>query len=285
MDMMTITQLAQQTDLAPPTVRRYLDDFILYVPSVRVDGTIGFPPEAITVINTIHALMERGHSHSEILAKLEDVYPITVISAQPLVKGESIPSSIPAITSLLQTVDERYGALTQEIGHLRSDIDSYTLSGPLAHVPSELAQIRQVISMLAKRVADTKSTANPELSALHLELAELRAAVQDNWASAPSLDMIPSLKNEVALLKQQLTELRNERGQVLALMTNLQDTIQQLREERMEGFVAMSSGPAPTQLFSLGNSAPSSHTNQRAAAEPTNSGRRTPRRLGHTTAR
>ena len=86
MDMMTITQLAQQTDLAPPTVRRYLDDFILYVPSVRVDGTIGFPPEAVTVINTIHALMERGHSHSEILAKLEAVYPITVISAQPLAK-------------------------------------------------------------------------------------------------------------------------------------------------------------------------------------------------------
>ena len=285
MDMMTITQLAQQTDLAPPTVRRYLDDFILYVPSVRVDGTIGFPPEAVTVINTIHALRERGHSHSEILAKLEATYPITVISAQPLAAGESIPSSIPAITSLLQTVDERYGALTQEIGHLRSDIDSYALSGPLAHVPSELAQIRQVISMLAKRVADTRAAASPELSALHLELAELRAAVQDQWTSAPSLDTIAALKNEVALLKQQLTELRHERGQVLALMTNLQDTLQQLREERMEGLGAMSSVPAPTHLFSLGSSATSGHPNQRGAAESTNPGRRTPRRLGHSTAR
>jgi len=154
MDMMTITQLAQQTDLAPPTIRRYLDDFILYVPSVRVDNTIGFPPEAVTVIETIHSLTEHGHSHSEIVAKLEETYPITVISAQPLGEGQSIPSSIPAITGLLRAVDDRYGALVREISQIRFDLDTYTETGPLAHVPAELGQIRQVISMLARRVAE-----------------------------------------------------------------------------------------------------------------------------------
>jgi hypothetical protein len=285
MDMMTITQLAQQTDLAPPTVRRYLGDFILYVPSVRVDGTIGFPPEAVTVINTINSLMQRGHSHSEILAKLEATYPITVISAQPLAAGESIPSSIPAITKLLETVDDRYGALAQEIGHLRSDIDAYALSGPLAHVPAELAQVRQVISMLAKRVADSRSTANPDLAAMHLEIAELRAAVQDHWASSPSLDTIASLKNEVALLKQQLAEMRNERGQLLALMTNVQDTLQQLHHDQVDGLGAISSVATPTHLFSLGAATMSPSTGSRSSAEPSSPGSRTPRRLGHTTAR
>lgn len=285
MDMMTITQLAQQTDLAPPTVRRYLDDFILYVPSVRVDGTIGFPPEAITVITTIHRLTERGHSHSEIMAKLDATYPITVISAQPLAEGESIPSSIPAITSLLHAVDQRYGALVREIEQIRGEVETLAREEPLAHVPGELAQIRQVISLLAKRVAETKSTSLPEMTALQLELAELRATVRDHLASAPSLDTVASLKMEVTLLKQQLAEMRSERNQLLTLMTNVQETVQHLRQERLEAQEAMSSLPTPTQLFSLSGAVKPGASSPRNDTDIPTPGGRTRRRLGHTTAR
>ena len=281
MDMMTITQLAQQTDLAPPTVRRYLDDFILYVPSVRVDGTIGFPPEAITVITTIHDLTQRGHSHTEIVAKLDATYPITVISAQPLGNGESIPSSIPAITSLLQAVDQRYSALVGEISQIRAEVEINARNEDLADIPVELAQIRQVISLLAKRVASSKSTSSPELSALHLELAELRGTVQDHLTSAPMLDTVASLKMEITLLKQQLGEMRHERSQMLTLMTSVQETVQQLRQEQAEARDALSSLPAPTHLFSLGASMKSGATGSDASSPAS----RTRRRLGHTTAR
>src|SRR5690606_13025864 len=108
MEMMTLTQLAQLTDLAPPTVRRYLDDYILYVPSVRVDGAIGFPPEAVTVMRTIHSLTQAGHSHTEITERLGEIYPVTVISSQALEEGQSVPPMAPAIASLLRDVDSRY---------------------------------------------------------------------------------------------------------------------------------------------------------------------------------
>ena len=285
MDMMTLTQLAQHTDLAPPTIRRYLDDFILYVPSVRVDNTIGFPPEAAEVITMIHALAERGLSHSEILSTLDETYPITVISAQPLEEGQSLPSAIPAITSLLRAVDDRYGALVAEMTEIRSDVDSCILSGPLAHVPSELAQIRQVISMLAKRVADASTATDPEISALRLELAELRAAVRDSLSSGSSPDAVGSLRNEIVQLKHQVAELRNERAQMLNLMAGLQDTLAQIRLERIEVPGSLPAGAAPTPIFSLGGQPVTASSGQRSGSETASSPSRTPRRLGHSTVR
>lgn len=281
MDMMTITQLAQQTDLAPPTIRRYLDDFILYVPSVRVDNTIGFPPEAVTVMQTIHSLTERGLSHSEIMSQLEAAYPITVISAQPLAEGQSIPSSIPAITGLLQAVDDRYVSLVREISRIRFDLDTYAESGPLAHVPAELGQIRQVISMLARRVAEVHAAGDPAIAELRQDVAELRALVQDRMSSASSPEGLGSLRTEIALLKHQITELQSERGQLVALIAALQETLLEVRQDRHPVVI----GNLPTPLFSLGGQPPAGSTPQRAAAEPTSRSGRTPRRLGHTTAR
>jgi DNA-binding transcriptional MerR regulator len=280
MDMMTITQLAQQTDLAPPTVRRYLDDFILYVPSVRVDNTIGFPPEAVTVIRTIHGLTEQGHSHSEIISRLEATYPITVISAQPLDEGQSLPSAIPAIKSLLQTVDHRYGALVHELTRLRSEMDAYAETSQLVHVPAELGQIRQVINMLARRVAETTATANPEIAELRQDVAELRALVEDRWVSDPSPEVLGSLKSEIALLKRQIAELQSERGQLVTLIGALQETLGDLRQDRHPA----PAGNPPTPLFSLGGQPISAGAAQRTAKEPP-APAQTRRRLGHTTAR
>jgi len=279
MDMMTITQLAQQTDLAPPTVRRYLDDFILYVPSVRVDNTIGFPPEAVTVIRTIHGLTEQGHSHSEIISRLEATYPITVISAQPLDEGQSLPSAIPAIKSLLQTVDHRYGALVHELTRLRSEMDAYAETSQLVHVPAELGQIRQVINMLARRVAEVTATANPEIAELRQDVAELRALVEDRWVSDSSPEVLGSLKSEIALLKRQIAELQSERGQLVTLISALQETLIDLRQDRH-----LPTGNLPTPLFSLGGQPISANAAQRAAKEPP-APAQTRRRLGHTTAR
>jgi DNA-binding transcriptional MerR regulator len=281
MDMMTITQLAQQTDLAPPTVRRYLDDFILYVPSVRVDNTIGFPPEAVTVIRTIHGLIEQGLSHSEIISRLEATYPITVISAQPLDEGQSLPSAIPAIKSLLQTVDHRYGALVHELARLRSEMDAYAETNQLVHVPAELGQIRQVINMLARRVADVTAGSNPEIAELRQDVAELRALVEDRWVSDSSPEVLGSLKTEIALLKRQIAEMQSERGQLVTLISALQETLGDIRQDRHHAATAN----LPTPLVSLGTQPPSAAGPQRTAPEPSPRSGRVPRRLGHTTAR
>jgi DNA-binding transcriptional MerR regulator len=70
METMTLSQLARQTDLAPPTVRRYLEQFPGQVPAIHADHAIRFPAEAVAAIERIHDLARRGHSPAEIAAVL-----------------------------------------------------------------------------------------------------------------------------------------------------------------------------------------------------------------------
>jgi DNA-binding transcriptional MerR regulator len=70
METMTLSQLARQTDLAPPTVRRYLEQFPGQVPAIHADHAIRFPAEAVAVVERIHDLARQGRSPAEIAAVL-----------------------------------------------------------------------------------------------------------------------------------------------------------------------------------------------------------------------
>jgi hypothetical protein len=247
MDMMTLTQLAQRTDLAPPTVRRYLDDFILYVPTVRVDQTLGFPPDAVSVMRTIHTLTESGHSHSEILTTLQDAYPVTVVSSQPLLAAQPLPlpSALPVITSLLQAVDDRYAALVGEIDVLRNRLELSDQTDLLATVPADLAEIRRVIAMLAKRIPARTTHQEGEMNAL---------------------------REEIAYLRRDLGELRAEREQISLL-------IAEIRHALLSPRTGDETAPAP-HLVARPTHSPATSESGRAGSP-----RRLPRRLGHTTAR
>ena len=250
MDMMTLTQLAQQTDLAPPTLRRYLDDFILYGPTVRVDQTLGFPAEAVPVMRMIHSLARSGQSHSQILAALQDAYPVTVVNSQPLPATQSLPlpSALPVISSLLQAVDDRYAALMGEIASFRARLDSSDPADLFATVPADLAEIRRVIAMLAKRIT----------------------------ARSPDQDQdLTALREEIAGLRRELGDLRSEREHFSLLMTELCTAILSTRS----GEEASLQTGAP-HLVSL-----TTHSAAPGESGRGGSPRRSPRRLGHTTAR
>ncbi len=277
MDIMTLTQLAQMTDLAPPTVRRYLDDFILFVPSVRVDQTVGFPSEAVEVIRTIHEMTLADKSNAEITAHLETAYPVTIISSQALGEGESLPQAMPAITGLLKDVDGRYTALHEELALLREEMTraatdqrlqqlqqmlttattaTFHHFDALGSVPTDLTQIKQAIGVLATRIdrtarssqqdAQTLTTAldslgaqlaastslpTTGLAAIKAEVAEIRHALTSQSMGLGSGGVSDELRSEMDALKQQIAELRNERGQMVSLMSALQDNLVQLHME------------------------------------------------------
>lgn len=334
MEMLTLTQLAQLTDLAPPTVRRYLDDYILYVPSVRVEGNVGFPSEAVTAIRTIHGLTEAGHSHTEITAHLETMYPITVITSQPLGEGKELPPLVPTISALLQDVDERYRALFSILAAVQGDLahlpteqriqqiqqlitstatTTFHHFDSLATVPADLVQIKQALGVLATRM-ERSTTANKAeqqslatsietlsaqvtasstlptsaLSAIRAEVNELRqiAGVQVIEASEASATI---LRPELDSLKQQIAEMRQERGRMFSLMTALQDHLVQLHMELADARQATQSArqTAPTPPHGAPHLTAIPQPIE-TGVEPFEAGSdklRTPRRLGHITSR
>jgi prefoldin subunit 5 len=158
-------------------------------------------------------------------------------------------------------------------------MDAYAETSQLVHVPAELGQIRQVINMLARREAEVTATANPEIAELRQDVAELRALVEDRWVSDPSPEVLGSLKSEIALLKRQIAEMQSERGQLVTLITALQETLGDLRQDRH-----LPTGTLPTPLFSLGGQPIPASAVQRSAKEPP-APAQSRRRLGHTTAR
>lgn len=258
MDMMTLTQLAQQTDLAPPTVRRYLDDYILYVPSVRVDGTVGFPGEAVEVIRTIHRLSETGHSHTEITSHLEGAYPVTVISAQPLNEGEGLPPLVPAIAGLLKDVDAQYRAVHAELDALRTDVGRAATESrlqqiqhmvtssatttfqhfeALAGVPADIAQIKGAIGVLATRIDRAATAAMQHHAALKADIAAMGAQV--TATSSLPIAGLTALRAELSEIRQGLA-LQSDTTPGEAVETlrpefdTLQSQIVEMRQERAQ---------------------------------------------------
>ena len=336
MDIMTLTQLAQMTDLAPPTVRRYLDDFILFVPSVRVDGTVGFPSEAVQVIRTIHQMTLANKSNAEITTHLETAYPITVISSQALGDGGSLPAAVPAITGLLKDVDGRYSSLREELALIREEmsrtatdqrmqqlqqsVTSATTAtfhhfDALGSVPTDLTQIKQAIGVLASRIDRTAtitqqdhqtlttaldslgaqlaaSTSLPTagLAAIKAEVAEIRHALTNGMMGIGSGGVTEEFRSEMDALKQQIAELRNERGQMASLMSALQDNLVQLHMELAD------TRQRPTTPQPSHNGHNGSHlkavppqgsvdASDEDEQETGTANLRTPRRLGHITGR
>lgn len=221
MEMLTLTQLAQLTDLAPPTVRRYLDDFILYVPSVRVEGNVGFPTEAVNAIRTIHGLTQAGQSHTEITAHLETMYPITVITSQPLGEGQELPPLVPTISALLQDVDNRYRAVHSVLSTMQDDLSrmpteqrvqqiqqliTSTATTTFHHfdaldsVPADLVQIKQAIGVLATRLDRSASSSREELQGLATALEMLSAQLSAS-ATLPT-SALAAIRAEVSEVRQ-----------------------------------------------------------------------------------
>jgi regulator of replication initiation timing len=277
MDVMTLAQLGEKTNLDPQTLLAYRDSYLLFVPAIRVGQSVGFPAEATEVINSIHEMTTTGKSQPEITALLIEQYPVTVIASQPIAATGNTTNQTPVtpVTGLLQDVDNRYRDLTAGLSQIREElgktaseeralqiqqmITSVATSTskklePLGAMSAELVQIRQAVGVLASRVdrqntsalqsrsdltatIDALGTRLPqhvpgiteELNAVRLELAELRSSLpESDPAASPQLNQ---LAGDITSLKDQITDLRRERGQMVSLMSALQDNLAQLHME------------------------------------------------------
>src|SRR3954447_25048921 len=91
MDVMTLAQLGEKTNIDPQTLLAYRDAYLLFVPAIRVGQSVGFPAEAAEVFTSIDELTTGGKSQPEITALLIEQYPVTVIASQPIT-----PTGVPA---------------------------------------------------------------------------------------------------------------------------------------------------------------------------------------------
>jgi hypothetical protein len=222
MDVMTLAQLGEKTNLDPQTVLAYRDAWLLFIPAIRVGGSVAFPAEATEVISTIHALKNSGQSDTAITAALEEQYPVTVIASQPIANPGPMTNSATStpVTGLLQDVDAGYRSLNTELNQIREDLGktaseqraiqiqqlltgvaastSRTLE-PLGVMQTELTQIRQVIGMLAGRIDHQQAAVTSDRA----ELAVMIDALRDRLP-----DQAPGITGELNAVRLELAELR-----------------------------------------------------------------------------
>jgi predicted nucleic acid-binding Zn-ribbon protein len=273
MDVMTLSQLVDQTAIDPQTLVTYRDRYLLYLPVIRVGQAVGFLPEAVDVIRHIHVQTNAGLDGDAIEADLAERYPVSVIASQPIASAEAKPGAgsmaVSPVSGLLQDVDHKYQALTNELSQIREDLGktaseeralqiqqmitgvARTTNKHLEPIASELAQIRQAVGVLAARVerqhtatlrdrTDLSSTIDTltarlpeyqpgitdELNAVRHELAGLRSAIPAvETEVAPEMQQLAA---DVTSLREQIGELRRDRGHMVGLMSALQDNLAQL---------------------------------------------------------
>lgn len=222
MDVMTLAQLGEKTNLDPQTVLAYRDAWFLFIPAIRVGGSIGFPAEATEVISTIHALKSSGQSDAAITAALEEQYPVTVIASQPIANPGSMsnPATSTPVTGLLQDVDDRYRSLNTELNQIREDLGKTAseeraiqiqqlLTGvaastsrklePLGAMQTELTQIRQAIGVLAGRIDRQQATVTSDRAEMSATIDALRDRLPDQ---------APGITGELNAVRLELAELR-----------------------------------------------------------------------------
>jgi len=290
MDVMTLAQLGEKTNLDPQTVLAYRDAWLLFIPAIRVGGSIGFPAEATEVISTIHALKSSGQSDAAITAALEEQYPVTVIASQPIANSSPMTNAATStpVTGLLQDVDAGYRSLNTELNQIREDLGktaseqraiqiqqlltgvaantSRTLE-PLGVMQTELTQIRQAIGMLAGRIDRQQATVTSDR-------AELAATIDALRERLPT--QAPGITGELGTIREQLTDLHKERRYMITLLSALQDNLAQLHIELADAR-QQASIPAPAhpllEMVAVGAGF--------GEIEHETGSLRTPRRLGH----
>jgi DNA repair exonuclease SbcCD ATPase subunit len=281
MDVMTLAQLGEKTNIDPQTLLAYRDAYLLFVPAIRVGQSVGFPAEAAEVFTSIDELTTGGKSQPEITALLIEQYPVTVIASQPIT-----PTGVPAkqapatpVTGLLKDVDKRYRDLNAGMSQIREELGKTAseeralqiqqmITGvasstskklePLGAISTELVQIRQAVGVLASRIDRQNASAlesrselaatidaisnrlqqqhvpgiTEELNEVRLELAELRSSLPETEPVSSS--QLEQLTGDIASLKDQISDVRRERGQMISLMSALQDNLAQLHMELAE---------------------------------------------------
>ena len=212
-------------------------------------------------------------------------------------------------------------ATDQRLQQLQQSLTSATTAtfhhfDALGSVPTDLVQIKQAIGVLASRIDRTAtmtqqdhqtlttaldslgaqlaaSTSLPTagLAAIKAEVAEIRHALT-NQQLLGSGGVTDELRSEMDALKQQIAELRNERGQMVSLMSALQDNLVQLHMELADARQRPAqqqpsrNGHNGSHLKAVPAQGSSDDSGEHEPEQQTGTANlRTPRRLGHITGR
>src|SRR4051794_22644971 len=119
MELLELPQLAERAGIPLSLARYYRERFVLFVPCVRIGRTVLHPPEAVAVMQRIHAEARTGANADSIAQVLEIDSPISITSAQPVRDGGQIGGAANVINSLASTMDERGERIERELAAMR----------------------------------------------------------------------------------------------------------------------------------------------------------------------
>lgn len=181
MELLEIIDVAERLRLPASVVRFYRDRFILYVPCVRIGRRLHYPSEAIAVIAAIDHAVRAGASLDEIEQSLQERFPVTVITAQPIDPGQATARSTVALDALRDAMTELSATLQAEFGQVHEAVHRLASAEQVQALCTEIATLATNLASDDTRLDHASATLAAEL---RQELARLRQTLVDLLAEA-----------------------------------------------------------------------------------------------------
>src|SRR3954464_2955819 len=122
MELLNLPELAERSGLPLSKARYFRDRFLLFVPSVRVRGSVLHPLEAVDTLRTISDIAASGATAPEIERMLGDRFPITVVTAQPVESAQTRPATIDEDQKISKAAAEESATLATGAEQIRQAV-------------------------------------------------------------------------------------------------------------------------------------------------------------------
>jgi DNA-binding transcriptional MerR regulator len=206
MELLDLPQLAERAGIPVSLARYYRDRFVLFVPSVRIGRTVVHPPEAIPVLQRIHAEAGKGARIEAIVQMLEASSPHSITSAQRLAKGDKAGAAAGMIGSLAAAFDHRGARIEQELTALRTRIGE-TLSAVAMQ-----AAVTGTIETEVSRATTELATLKEAMTEVRVNIGQLASHDQLEWIGdvVAAAVIAPQAQPLDASVEQRLAELQQD---------------------------------------------------------------------------
>src|SRR5215207_7785615 len=175
-NLLDLSQLADLASLPESVTRYYRDRFILFVPSVRIGRAIFHPPEAVEVVRLIRELSASGKDAGEIEAALDELYPVTVVNAQPIESAGVQIGHAAALGAVATAMDARGARLEVEVAGIREELAAIASHSTLA----EVERLRPALEAAVGELGDLEHIA-ATIDGLQAQLRQLASREQLEW--------------------------------------------------------------------------------------------------------
>lgn len=223
---LTITELAEQTDIPNSTCRRYLTAFEAFFVVKGGSRLKKYEAEAVNILKRIKHLYEEGLETNEIFDVLKGEFPLVVNDEEqrktseqtPVVSSLATKEDILEIKKALEQQQQFNQALLQEMKqqHLHYE----TKFNELKHDREFVSSLRESMNQRKLESAEHENKTTKQLENINSQLSKIQQKQNENEA--------------VKELAEKVAELNSQIGQVQQIMKETATA----QEEKKKGFFA-----------------------------------------------